>query len=275
MNFFSLNKLFAKRVKRITAERENTTLRIVITIAFLFFLGLLLLWWASLENYLPESKWPGSWNIFASSVGSAFLTSSLLVLGFDLIARRAFAEELFITAGIAINLRSAGLKEVIPYFQSEEIKWNRLFEATIVTVFFLGSATWTNQFFADIQKLCHRKDAQLTILLPNPLSSSVMKEVNNRFQYSVSISKNMIINARNQFKEFAKDPKTLAKVSVRYSDKVPQLSLFKFDGTIVAAFYTYQKIRTHIPTLIVERPGILFKFFADELEYILSNSTET
>ena len=141
----------------------------------------------------------------------------------DLFIKRSFAEEILEMARVGDAINQAGIFTVEQFFQSENIKWTELFAAERVDLFFIGSSTWRNRVFGDIQQFFGRRGTRMRVFLPDPANPAITGELAARMNYTVDDVAKMIRDAYSFFQTLAAEKSATDRLTLTYVDRAPFL----------------------------------------------------
>lgn len=249
---------------------ERVNLRSALLALCLFVVGLLFMIWAANKTLWAQDS---TWQKLVETLGTSLLVTGLITIAWDLIGKRAFAEELLSKVSMSRELMDAGIIQVVSSFQSREIDWDALFEkATDVDLLFLGSSTWRNHNFRQLEALARRKYARLRIVLPDPSETSVTAELSNRMNIDVTKIISRTNDAIEFFQKLSKDfPQ--AKIEVWLMKKSPLFSVFRFDDKAVVSFYSHRAKLVEVPTIICIHKGEIYNYVMGELSALFEEGS--
>lgn len=246
-------------------RQQRSNLLTIIFILVCAIAGLLLMVWSANPYAFPGIKWRTPWDVLMATIGSSLLITAIFTTSFDLFTKRSFAAELFELARVGEAINQAGLFTVEQYFQSENIRWSKLFAGERVEIFFIGSSTWRNRVFNDIKKFFSRRHTQMRVFLPNPRNVAVVGELSRRMSFTTEQTRGMIEEAYAFFEHLAAEQNATDRLTLIYVDKVPVFSFFRFDSTTVLSLYSHRTELTAVPTFIVKAPGHVSDFLTNEI----------
>jgi hypothetical protein len=206
--------------------------------------------------------------------GAAIFISGILATLWELVGKRAFADEILAKANMSRDLADAGIDVVTSSFQDGHIRWEHLFKnACRLDIFISYGHTWRNTQMERIDKLLSESDAKLRVILPDPDDEQVLKNLSLRFQMEQDEVKAAIEDA----KEFFEHRKGKAKgtVEVYFARILPVFSFYRFNNKVVFALYNHRLGRLPVPCFVCDEDGFLFKYFTEEFEGILGDKERT
>lgn len=113
--------------------------------------------WGDIDNI-----WVAIMLELAFTVITVFGVSGL----WEVLGKRAFAEEVLELAGIASNLQRSGI--VGFYEKFTDIKWSEIFEGTKeVSLMFTYAYSWRNNNRQELKDVSSKKNSRLIVLLPD------------------------------------------------------------------------------------------------------------
>lgn len=137
--------------------------------------------------------------------------------------------------GRSLGAKSVGLDRAA-MFQDLASSFASLFDrSTTATLFFIHSRSWRENNHGALTRFLNRSDSNtLNVILPNFLNADLLKQIVANFEDGAFIPKliedavTFFVRLRDQF------PK---KVKILVSDFYPTYSFYKFDESVIVAFY--------------------------------------
>lgn len=247
---------------------ERVTLRNYVIASALFIIGILLLIWAGVKEY-----WAYNTNIqsFIETLGSTLLVTGIITVAWDLIGKRAFAEEILSKVSMSQELMQAGIIQVVPSSQSREIDWDDLFQkASEVDLLFYGSSWWINQNFKNLESFVKRQHTRLRVVLPDLDDSHTMLESSRRINATAEKEIRIITGALNDFRNLVEQyPK--ANIEIWLLKKSLLFSVFRFGNKAVLSPYSHRASSVGVPTIVCVEDGEIFRFIESELISIFND----
>lgn len=233
---------------------------------FFVIVGVLLLWWSGTSHWKSNPQMQA----FLAQSGGLLVATGLLAVAWDLIGRRALADEVLAKAGLSADVVRAGLVRVTTQYLSE-VEWTSLFrDVSNLDIVVVYGATWRNSHRASLQAVARRSDARIRVFLPDPDDRETVAVLADRFRMQPAELVTKINEAISDFGSLARPGGAAVEVSVRAGDAV--FGCYRFDNRAVLTLYTHEKCRTQVPTFVVESGGNLFDFVHDELTAIAAQS---
>ena len=253
---------------RILIERVN--LRTILVSLFVCVAGFVLLFYS---KQIDENGYHRLGSLSRES-GVVLLAAVALVLLWDLVGKRAFADEILAKANMSRDLAEAGLDVVSSSFQDKRINWEELFKnACKLDLFISYGHTWRNSQLDRMDKMLSDPDGRIRVILPDSEDAEIVRTLAERYKMSPEDIKREIQRA----KEFFMHRKAAAKgrVEIYFARIVPQFSFYRFNNKVVFALYNHRQGRLPVPTFIAAEGGFLFRYFTDEIESIISDEQRT
>lgn len=265
----ALSSIDSLSMPDIKVLEERSTYKTLVVALSVLLVSILLLWWSSVSSF-----WSGyeTWQTLLQQVGSSFFTLAVLTLVWDLIAKRAFLDEILAKTNIAKDLLHSGITQITDSFH-EEVDWVGLFDAASkIDIFFAYGATWRNRHDQKLKDFVRRKNSRLRIVLPDKDNVATTAELARRFNSEQANLVNRIREAEDFFHSLRAlcGPGSVVELW-RYPGS-PLFSLYRFDSTVVVTMYTHSRRRRSIPTFVYKSPGALFAFLYDEFKEMIEGN---
>ncbi len=201
------------------------------------------------------------------NVGSLVMATALLSLLWELRGRRVFAQEVLAAAGVAADVRAAGLRAVNAEYL-RVAKWSDLFrDTTSIDLLVSWSATWRSSNEALWKAWIGRSGVMLRVLLPDPDDPSVVAELAKRFDMSNVDVISKIREAAAFYSALQGDAGTASTVTVAYSPFAPVWAYYGFGGTRIVTVYPATPGRTpDVPAMVFTADGSVGAFLGSQFE---------
>jgi hypothetical protein len=198
-------------------------------------------------------------------LGSLLVVAVALAFLWDLFGRRVFVNELYARAGVAQDLRHAGLVRIV--LSPNDVDWKPLLDsATEIDVFFTYARSWRGQFYLQLQEFPQRKHSVLRVILPDPDDLELMQSLGRRFDKHPDKQAHDIREASDFFQKIIDTSKNApGRIEIWYTKAPPVLSIYRFDRVAVLAMYPH-KTKVDVPHFICHRGGTLFDFAVNQLD---------
>jgi hypothetical protein len=249
---------------------ERVNLRTLLASLIVGGLGLSFLF---LSKPIEESGYH-RWGSLSRESGAVLLASVALALLWDVVGRRAFADEILAKANMSRDLAESGIDVVCSSFQDKRIAWDELFKnACKLDVLMSYGHTWRNSQIERIDMMLSDPAAKIRIILPDPVDMDVVNVLSMRYRLTPEQLQREIADA----KEFFEQRKSRAKgtVEIYFAHLVPLFSFYRFNNKVVFALYNHRGGRIPVPTFIADKDGFLFKYFTSEFDGIIENKENT
>lgn len=254
------------RADRVSRRRSDTNARTLLAALLGVALGVFLLWLADRSFVSRE------WQSIVTNVGGIVIATALLTVGWELIGKRAFADEVLAKARLSTDVVAAGIERVTDQYL-EDVEWASLIEgATKVDIVVAYASTWRNTHRERLQKIANTKSARMRIFLPDPDDAETMSILAGRFNMSSDDVAGRIREAIEDFSAMSRPQGADMTVFVRGGDVV--FSCYRFDSRAVLTLYSHtRERRNRVPTFVV-RSGDLFTFVYEEISAIEEQSRQ-
>jgi hypothetical protein len=207
---------------------------------------------------------------FFSQLGGLLLATGLITFAWDLVGRRAFADEVLAKAKLSTDVVESGLTRVTDQYL-EDVEWADLFrDVNKLDIVVAYGSTWRNTHGARLEAAAARPDCRIRVFLPHPKHAQTMAVLADRFHTTPEQLAPKVEEAIRDFRALARPGGATVEVYLREGDLV--FSCYRFDSRAVLTIYTHSRERrTHVPTFVMDN-GSLFQFVYDELAAIAQQS---
>lgn len=240
-------------------SKARVNIRAGVLAAVAVVLGVALLVTATLlEDHAGAPKWVTT---PLREMGALLFVTSVLTLAWDIRGKRILADEVLAAAGVAAEVRQAGLLHVTDSYL-DGVEWKKLLSnSREVDLFFSYASTWRNAHATEMRSLVLSQGATLRVILPDPGDRALMADLASRYGYEQAAMVDRVRDAINDFQGLKQAAKNGSTVEVRFTTRAPVFSYYRFDKTTVSALYAQVLGRVPVPTFVSERGGRLSEFF--------------
>jgi hypothetical protein len=249
--------------KKLVSDR--LILSVVYSLAPLGLMGIGLLFW---------SKFAEEWHhpiraAVLGELGALFVVTAVLTFVWDLMGKRAFADEILVKANMSRDLADAGVEIATANFRDSRTPWEQLFKnSTTLDIWVSYASTWRNTHAQAIEKLLSRKNSKLRVVLPDPSNVRILQELADRYEKEPEALKAQIEEAAKAFLKF----RDHGAVEVHFAETLPTFSMYLFNSKAVFAPYNHRKGRIPVPAIVCDEDGFLFRYLAEEFEALIRSS---
>jgi hypothetical protein len=237
---------------------------VIVSLIFVLFGGVLL--YLSGWGPIGDSQ---SWSAFLSQLGGLILATGLITFAWDLVGRRAFADEVLAKAKLSADVVESGITRVTNQYL-EDVAWADLFQdVKKLDIFVSYGNTWRNSHRARLEQAAARSDCTIRVFLPDYRHEPTMAVLADRFSMTTTELSTKVQEAMRDFKALATPGGATVEVYLREGDLV--FTAYRFDSKAVLTLYTHQKRRTQVPTFVMTS-GALFGYVQQELDAIKQQS---
>ncbi|MDH4225704.1 MAG: hypothetical protein OEW12_08675 [Deltaproteobacteria bacterium] len=228
--------------------------------------------------FFSETDWVKGFGLWVKSAisnfGGVIVATSVITIFWDLIAKRAFLNEILDTTKLVEEIRIFGLRGI----SNEPIKgpdFTKLIKNTTnLDVFFCYAKTWRSNNESALRDLS-KKAPRVRLIVPNPENKTLMDELGKRFGKGHSEIQKYIQDAIDDFKIiFSNKSNTKVEFSVWVHDQSPVESFYIFDSYAIITFYKQNKGRSNAITLECEKGGGLYEFLVQEVNSMIKGIDE-
>lgn len=202
--------------------------------------------------------------------GGLLVATGALTIVWELLGKRAFADEVWSKAQLAGDLARAGIERVTDQYL-EDVKWSELFrDARKIDIVVAYANTWRNTHGGRLEQAC-KEGARVRVFLPDPADTLTMQILANRFDITETEMIKKVTDAAAEFALIGATTKNPVSVFKRPGDLV--FSGYRFGSRAVPTLYSHsQQRRASVPTFVTAE-GTLFKFVLDDFDAIERQST--
>lgn len=236
---------------------------VVLALVFVI-VGGVVLWVSGLDTLKENAPLSG----FLSQLGGLLLATGLITIAWDLVGRRAFADEILAKAKLSTDVVDSGLIRVTD--QYHEVEWADLFQdVSKLDIVVAYANTWRNTHRARLQAAA-RRGCRIRVFLPDHRDAETINILAGRFGMDPATLQSKIQEAVTDFKDLPAPANSPVQVYLRKGDLV--FSCYRFDSRAVLTLYSHSRERrTNVPTFVMKN-GSLFTYVYDELAAIEQQS---
>ncbi len=181
---------------------DRIILRTVYTLIPFGVLGVGLIVWSKFAERWNE---PIRSDVFRE-IGVALLVTAALTVMWDLIAKRAFTDEVLAKANMSRDLAEAGIRMVTPSFMDGRISWSDLFKCSSkLDIWVSYASTWRNSHAQEIEKMLSKKGALLRVVMPDPSDQQILGALAARYETTAESVATHVQEAIDGFSKFNKN----------------------------------------------------------------------
>ncbi|MFG1916773.1 hypothetical protein [Micromonospora sp. NPDC048898] len=249
--------------------RTLTTQKFALAAGTVFLLGVYCLYLGGEETSFWRSN--QSLRTLMEQLGGLLIVSSLLSTLWELVGKRAFAQEVLEDMRISAEIEASGLKRISTQF-FDDAAWEQCFKGVEkLDIFAAYAQTWRNMNLARLQKVAARSKGRIRIYLADPEDAPTMVTLSNRFGTEPEELRRRIWATKEGFEELRVSGGASVEVFFWPGDRV--YTFYRFDNRAIMSMYKHNKGRSPIlPTIMCESGGSLFQFVYDELRAIRDES---
>lgn len=253
--------------------QEIVSLRTVLIVVFLAILGTILLLSARTE----WSEKHQITKILLTQLGSLFIVTATITIAWELVGKRAFAEEVLEKANLSRELAEAGVTKVFGSFHEREIDWIEFFEtACEIDLLFLYAHSWRSSRRVELRTFLSASRRRLRVILPDPSNDEVMAPIATNCDMTVEKLKERVEEARDEFARLAELASSNGSVvEIWFLQTVPTFSFYCSNRLLILALNTNRKEKANVPTFVCRKPGTVYKYIQEELAGMLEGENPT
>ena len=246
--------------------KETTSLRTILVAIIVGIVGIFMIIAASL--WLSEHH---NWQTILRELGGLLFASVAVAILWELIAKRAFLEELMNAAQIADDIRDARLLHITTNF-GRGINWEKMYgSAKSVVLLCAYGAPWRS--YEDLlQEFALRPSTKIQLMVPDPDDEMILFELARRLDETPDNVKRSIDSTVKEFKALLAKAPQESKFTISYLSFAPVFSYYLFDNEVVLSLYKHRREYVSQPAFVFERGGTIYDFVMAEHQAILEDS---
>jgi len=251
-------------------EVEKTNLLSGLLSLLVAMAGIALLLWSNNSAY-----WVGreAFQGLVKDLGSLTVVSVAIAFVWELIAKRAFVNELLTKARISQALSASGIVQIV--YEPYSVNWDELFANTRkVDAFFAYGKNWRGTHEVRLNRIASAKGNVIRIILPDPDNEAVVKDLAKRVNKSESGMRDRILDAKRDFSQMkAKNANSGANIEIWYAAVTPTFTLYLFDMAVVISLYSYLRDKRGVPHFVAVKGGTLYDSLSQEFKVLLDTDS--
>lgn len=241
---------------------QRTNLLTILVCILVAFIGALLIVLSVTVSEITEP-----FNSLLRDFGSVIIASVSIAVIWDFVSRRTFLKEVLSVTKLAEDIDETGLIGISPKWHGQ-INWPELFSrAKVLKVFFMYGNTWRNSNREYITKFAKKAGTKAIIVFPDYENQELMKQICLEVEYTPEKLTRHIKDAEVDFKEMFGNKN---KLSIWHTSVFPIYSYYGFDHTSIVTFYSLDRKKVEVPTLMINNSGSLDKFFSRDFKSMLT-----
>lgn len=250
------------------AQRTATTLTGILVSLLLCLVGSGLLYWGTALSQEQEFV-----REMLKSVGSILVSIGVLAFLWELFTKRSFLEETLALANMTVELKNAGIEKVSNRYLGE-VQWAEMLRtAHSLDFFFAYARTWCNVNTVSLGEAIRLKGRTVRVLLPDPDNPQVVNELARRFNSAAQDVESAIKETRTFFERLGRRPGEGSVVEIRYVAATPLFSIYLLGERAVFSLHSHQKKAGYVPTCVVKREGLIFRYLEEEFSFLWQSAT--
>ena len=221
------------------------------------------------------AEWSWLWDWLASvinNIGGLVIATGVLAVGWELLGKRAFSEELIAKVQLRSDVVASGLQRVTDQYL-EDVEWADLIKGSQkVDIVVHYANTWRRTHTKRLEAVAANNKARIRVFLPDPEDSETLATLQRRFNRPADDIRKDIQEAITEFKQMHNPDGADLRIYVRAGDMV--FSCYRFDARAVLALYSHSRERrSDVPTFVVGS-GSIWSFVYHEVQSILTQSRQ-
>ena len=260
---------------RLRLLQEIVSLRTVLIVVLLGIFGAVLLFFVSAKTEWCERH--QITGILLTQLGGLLIVTATITTIWELVGKRAFAEEVLETANLSRELAEAGITKVFGSFHVREIDWIEFFEtAGEIDLLFLYAHSWRSSRRVELRTFLSASRRRLRVILPDPSNDEVMAPIATNCDMTVEKLKERVEEARDEFARLAELASSNGSVvEIWFLQTVPTFSFYCSNRLLILALSTNRKEKANVPTFVCRKPGTVYKYIQEELAGMLEGENPT
>ena len=207
------------------------------------------------------------WRAVLLSVGGLLVASATLAFVWELVGKRRFAQEVLAAAGVAADVRLAGLRAISDDYVGV-VDWPEHFRQSMeIDLLVSWGATWRKRYERQWVEWVEQKNVRLRVMLPNADNSALVEHLAKRFMKDPGYVQDHIEESRDFYLGLTRSAGPGATVDVRYLDRAPVWGYYRLGATVVATLFPAStKSTPGVPAMVFETRGQVGQFFQDQFD---------
>lgn len=257
----------SRKKNRLQLLKQIVNLRTLFAVVILAVFGIVLLA-VTIIGWFQSHKILSS---LCTQVGGLFVVTASITLVWELVGKRAFAEEILEKANLSRELAQAGIIKVFSSFHEREIDWLDFFEtACEIDLFFLYAHSWRSACRSQLRTFLSEPKRRLRVILPDPSNNDVLTPIARNCDMTVELLKQRIEEARDEFVDLSKRTSANGSVvEIWFLPTVPTFSFYCSNLLVILALYTNRREKANVPTLVCKKHGIIYRYIREEVTGML------
>ncbi len=208
------------------------------------------------------------------SLGGLLVASATLSLVWELVGKRRFAQEVLAAAGVADDVRRAGLRAISDDYL-DVAAWPELFRnATEIDLLVSWGATWRRRYERQWIEWIERPKVRLRVLLPDAEDADLLRHLAQRFDKELSYVHQRIEETAGFYRGLMTSAGQNTTVEVRHIRRAPVWGYYRMGATVVATLYPSALASAPgVPAMVFEDRGQTGQFFGTQFELCWDETT--
>jgi hypothetical protein len=215
------------------------------------------------------------WRALLLSLGGLFVASATLSLLWEMRGRRVFAEEVLAAAGVADDVRKAGLRAISSQYL-EVADWPDLFRnATEIDLLASWGSTWRRRYEAQWNAWIERPNVRVRVLLPDPSDAILLQHLSRRFKKERQYVRSRIEETASFYQGLEARAGEGSTVAVRQIVRAPVWAYYRMGATVVVTLYPSSLASAPgVPAMVFAGEGETGRFFREQFEHTWTEANE-
>jgi hypothetical protein len=215
------------------------------------------------------------WRAILLSLGGLFVASATLSFVWELAGKRLFAQEVLAAAGVAADVRRAGLRAISGDYL-DVADWPELFRnATEIDLFASWAATWRRTHERHWIEWIERPNVKLRVLLPDSEDRDLLEHLAHRFSKDPSYVNDRIHETAEFYQGLHATAGEGTTVEVRFITRAPVWGYYRMGATVVATLYPNAlSSAPWVPAMVLADRGETGQFFRSQFDLCWGESQE-
>jgi len=212
-----------------------------------------------------------------TQLGGLLIVTATITIVWELVGKRAFAEEVLEKANLSRELAEAGITKVFGSFHEREIDWIEFFEtACEIDLLFLYAHSWRSSRRVELRTFLSASRRRLRVILPDPSNDEIMAPIARNCNMTIEKLKERVVEARDEFERLAKLASANGSVvEIWFLPTVPTFSFYCSNRLVILALNTNRKEKANVPTFVCRKPGTVYKYIQEEVAGMLEGENPT
>lgn len=207
------------------------------------------------------------WRAILLSLGGLIVASATLSLVWQLAGQRRFAQEVLAAAGVAADVRRAGLRAISDEYL-DIVDWPELFHHSAeIDLLASWGITWRRRYERQWIEWIQRPNVHLRVLLPDVDNDELVRHLAHRFNKEAEYVRERVTETATFYRGLATNSGSNTSVTVRHVVRAPVWAYYRMGFTSIVTLYPASLASTPgVPAMVFDDRGETGKFFRSQFD---------